>query len=101
MGVFLLVSPLGSLLQQTGWVARIVLLLLLVFSLISWALIFQKLRLFVRINRQTALLLQNFRASRSLPEPRSLGATDSPLEAVYLAGYRELQSQIGGANPHG
>ena len=94
-------GQLGNLLQQTGWVARIVLLMLLVFSLISWALIFQKLRLFGHINRQTARLLRNFRAGRALPEPRSLGAEASPLEAVYAAGYRELQNQLAGANPHG
>ncbi len=75
--------------------------MLLVFSLISWALIFQKLRLFGRINRQNARLLQNFRTSRGLPEPRTLGAPDSPLEAVYTAGYRELHGQLAAANPHG
>jgi biopolymer transport protein TolQ len=99
--VLLLVGQLGNLLQQTGWVARIVLAILFIFSLISWALIFQKLLLFGHINRQTARLLQNFRASKALPEPRSLGAPGSPLEAVYAAGYRELQNQIAGANPHG
>lgn len=75
--------------------------MLLVFSLISWALIFQKLSLFGRINRQNARLLQNFRTSRGLPEPRTLGAPDSPLEAVYAAGYRELHGQLLAANPHG
>jgi len=100
--VLLLVGQLGNLLQQTGWVARIVLAILLIFSLISWALIFQKLLLFGHINRQTARLLRNFRASKALPEPRSLGvAPGSPLEEVYAAGYRELQNQLAGANPHG
>ena len=75
--------------------------MLLVFSLISWALIFQKLGRFGRINRQTARALQNFRASKGLPEPGSLGAAGSPLQAVYAAGYRELQSQLAAANPHG
>jgi len=95
------VGQLGNLLQQTGWVARIVLAILFIFSLISWALIFQKLLLFGYINRQTARLLRNFRASKALPEPRSLGAPGSPLEEVYAAGYRELQNQLAGANPHG
>jgi biopolymer transport protein TolQ len=101
LGILLLAGQLGNLLQQTGWVARIVLILLLFFSLISWALIFQKLRLFARIDRQTDRLLQIFRATKGLPEPRSLGAAGSPLETVYAAGYRELQSQLAGANPHG
>ncbi|MGH8650590.1 MAG: MotA/TolQ/ExbB proton channel family protein, partial [Burkholderiales bacterium] len=29
-----------------------------------------------------------------------LGASGSPIEVVYSAGYRELHSQIAGANPH-
>ncbi len=91
----------GNLLQQTGWVARVVLIVLLLFSLFSWALIFQKLRLFGQIERQTARFLQTFRANRGLPEPRSLGSSGSPLELVYVAGYRELQSQLAVSNPHG
>jgi biopolymer transport protein TolQ len=83
-------------------VARAVLLLLLFFSLFSWALIFQKLRLFSRIERQTTAFLRTFRATRSLPDPRSVAGLGSPLESLYAAGYRELSSQLSasGGNPH-
>jgi len=74
--------------------------MLLVFSVISWALIFQKLRLFGQINRRTSRALHSFRAARGLPEPRTLGTTGSPVEVVYAAGYRELRSQLAAANPH-
>jgi biopolymer transport protein TolQ len=94
-------SQLGNLVQQTGWVARIVLLVQLGFSLFSWALIFQKWRLFARVEQQTARFLHAFRVSRGLPEPKSFAATGSPLDAIYAAGFRELQSQLTGANPHG
>ncbi len=93
-------SQLGQLLQQTGWVARIVLLILLLFSLLSWAILFQKFRLFSRMRRQTDKFLQTFRSSSKLLEPNvllSVGA-GSPLVNVYTAGYRELASQVGG-NP--
>lgn len=98
--MLLLAGQLGRLLEQTGWVARVVLLLLLFFSLFSWALIFQKSHIFGNIDRQTARFLRNFRASRSLPEPRTLGTSGSPMENVYAAGYRELQSQRAANNPH-
>ena len=68
--------------------------ILLFFSLFSWALILQKLSLFGRLKRRTARFLRAFRATRGLPEPRAVGATGSPLEAVYAAGYRELASQL-------
>jgi biopolymer transport protein TolQ len=94
-------GELNALIQQTGWVARVVLGMLLFFSLFSWALIFQKLALFSRINRQTALFLRIFRANRTLPDPRQMGAGGSPLETVYAAGFREIESQVRSANPHG
>jgi biopolymer transport protein TolQ len=95
----LLTGQLGNMLAQTGWVARIVLLLLLIFSVVSWALIFQKLGVFGRVNRQTDQFLQVFRASRGLADPKALSALGSPLAALYRAGYRELQSQLGAGNP--
>lgn len=97
----LFVGQLGALLEQTGWVARVVLAMLLFFSLFSWALIFQKSRMFSRINQQTSLFLRIFRANKILPDPRQMGGSNSPLEAVYSAGYREVESQVRTGNPHG
>jgi biopolymer transport protein TolQ len=75
--------------------------ILLVFSLLSWALIFQKLSLFSQVADRTQRFLQLFRATKGLPEPKAIGAGGSPLENVYAAGYRELHSQLGSGNPHG
>src|ERR1700692_1106716 len=75
--------------------------MLLAFSLFSWALILQKLGMFSRINRQTALFLRIFRANRTLPDPRQMGGGGSPLESVYSAGYREIESQVRSATPNG
>jgi biopolymer transport protein TolQ len=100
--VLLLASPLGGLFEQTGWVARIVLLILLLFSLFSWAVIFEKYKLFRLVDAQTKNFLKMFRASRQLPELATLQAMapGSPLVGVYGAGYQEVQRQIGGGNPH-
>jgi len=97
----LFAGQLDTLIEQTGWVARVVLAMLLLFSLFSWALIFQKLLMFGRINRQTALFLRIFRANRTLPDPRQMGGGGSPLESVYSAGFREIESQIRTGNPPG
>ncbi len=93
-------TNIGNLLQQTGLVARIVLLILLVASVFSWAVILQKYRLFSLMRRQSQRFLQAFRASSRLLEPNVLvgPAAGSPLVSVYGAGYRELVSQVGG-NP--
>ena len=81
--------------------ARIVLAILLILSVFSWAIIFQKSSQFGRIEPQTKKFLAMFRAGRGLPDPRTLraGARGTPLVSVYEAGYRELEAQLGGGNP--
>ena len=101
LGIFLFAGQLGTLLEQTGWVSRVVLLMLLFFSLFSWALIFQKSRMFARMNQQTALFLRIFRSNKYLPDPKQMSTGGSPLESLYSAGYREMDSQLRGGNPHG
>jgi biopolymer transport protein TolQ len=106
MTLFLLASifliDLGGILANTGWVARGVLALLLLFSIISWAMILQKLGLFGRVRRQSDQFLRIFRATRGVANPQALASAGSPFASVYAAGYRELQTQIGGqpTNPH-
>src|ERR1700676_4832907 len=101
LGIFLFVGQLATLLEQTGWVARVVLGMLLAFSLFSWALIFQKSRMFSRMNHQTALFLRIFRSNKILPDPKQMGTGGSPLESLYSAGYREVESQTRTGNPTG
>src|ERR1700730_4014452 len=101
LGIFLFAGQLSTLLEQTGWVARVVLGMLLVFSLFSWALIFQKSLMFSRMNRQTALLLRIFRSNKILPDPRQMGAGRAHLESLYSAGFREIDNQLRGGNAPG
>jgi biopolymer transport protein TolQ len=84
-------------------VARIVLGILLILSVFSWAIILQKSSQFGKIEPQTKRFLQMFRAGRGLPEPNTLrvGAGGTPLVAVYQAGYRELEAQLGKGQPGG
>ena len=91
------IADLGSLITQTGWVARIVLLILLLFSIISWGMIFQKLSLFGRLRRESDQFLRIFRATRGVANPQALASAGSPFASVYAAGYRELQGQVGGS----
>ena len=95
-----LVGQLGPLLEQTGWVARIVLILLLGFSLFSWAVIFQKWRMFSLLDSHTARFLAEFRSRKKLSDPKPMSPSASPLVAVYSAGVRELESQLAETNPH-
>ena len=96
VGLLLLVQgEVWQLLAQTGLVARIVLLLLLLFSVLSWAIIFHKYRSFKTAKRESQDFLRVFRQSKKLSEIRSYCQVLklSPLSEVFLAGYREIENQ--------
>jgi len=97
-------SDLARLLMQTGWVARIVLLILLGFSILSWAVIYRKYTAFRRAREHTEKFLASFRAGSKLPEARSLAIAfpASPLAQLYAAGMNEVEAQrsAAGKNPH-
>lgn len=80
--------------------ARVILGLLLLLSVFSWALILQKFSQLGGVEAKTTKFLRMFRAGRGLSDPNTLraGVGGTPLISVYAAGYRELESQIGGAH---
>lgn len=84
-----------QLIANTQLVARIVLLILLFFSIFSWAIIFKKYRRFKTARRDSREFLRIFRQGKKLSEIRnsckSLKA--SPLAEVFLAGFREIENQ--------
>jgi len=93
--LLLYLSEIGQLLANTGVVARIVLIVLLFFSVLSWAIIFKKYRSYKAARRESREFLRIFRASKKLSEIRascqSLKAT--PLTEVFMSGYREIENQ--------
>lgn len=101
MGLLLFASPV-TLLEQTTGVARVILGILLFLSIFSWALILQKFSQLSRLDQKTARFLQMFRSGRGLADPNTLraGAGTTPLVAVYSAGYREFEAQLGTAHGH-
>jgi len=91
-----------QLLANTQLVARIVLLLLLFFSVFSWAIIIKKLGSFRAARRNSAAFLKIFHEGKKLSEIRAAckGLKGSPLVEVFLAGYREVENQVvAGGNP--
>ena len=84
-----------QLLTNTGPVARIVLLMLLAFSVLSWAIIIRKFRVFRAAQHESLEFLKVFRQSKKLSEIRAFCRTlkESPLPEVFQSGYREIESQ--------
>ena len=89
-----------QLLGEGGAIAQVVLVILLLFSLISWAVILYKFWQFSRVNRQTRTFLDVFRKSSKFSEVHAVcrTLTESPLTGLFQAGYGELNTQLRGPN---
>jgi len=85
-----------SLVARSGWVAKVVLLVLILFSIISWAIVFQKWLQVRRARAQTASFLEVFRRSSKFSEVQAVCRTlvGSPLVALFEAGYAEINAQV-------
>ncbi|MBI4446592.1 MAG: protein TolQ [Acidobacteria bacterium] len=89
-------DTLWSLVAQSGLVAQVVLLILLFFSLLSWAIIFKKVRSFREVDRQSALFYERFRTTSSLSDiyRDCQNFPMSPLAGIFKSGYEELNHQM-------
>jgi biopolymer transport protein TolQ len=81
-------------------VARVVLVILLIFSLVSWAIIIYKGIVLRRAHTQSQTFLQIFRKSSKFSEVNSvcLQLKASPLVGVFQAGYIEVNQQVRGGS---
>jgi len=89
---------LGTWVGHTGPVGRGVLVLLVVFSVISWAIILQKGVSLSRAYGQSQTFLQVFRRSSKFSEVNAICTQlkASPLVGVFQAGYLEVNQQVRG-----
>jgi biopolymer transport protein TolQ len=85
--------------SNTGLVAKIVLFILLAFSLLSWAIILSKIGLFRRASVQSGRFIRVFRKAGRLQELAAVAEQfkPSPLVSVFESAVEELKR--GGANP--
>lgn len=89
-------GEIAHLFATTGLVARIVLLILLFFSVFSWAIIFKKYGVFKNARRESLKFLKIFRQSKKLSEIKASAeqmTENAPLAGVFLGGYHEVESQ--------
>jgi biopolymer transport protein TolQ len=84
------------LVADADWLAKSVLLILLLFSAVSWAIILAKKLQFGRAERHTDTFLQVFRKSTKFSEVQSIcpSVPASPLVGIFQAGYAELNLQL-------
>ena len=98
LGLF--TSEVGNLIAETGPVAKIVLVILLFFSILSWSIILSKWSKFRRMRAQSGRFLRAFRkAAGRLQDVSSVSEQfkPSPLVSVFEGAYEEYRRQ-GGAS---
>jgi biopolymer transport protein TolQ len=90
-----------SLVARSSLLAKCVLLILILFSVVSWGVILYKLWALGRAERQSAAFLDVFRKSSKFSEVQAVckNLNDSPLVGVFQAGYAELNTQLRQATP--
>jgi biopolymer transport protein TolQ len=92
-----------ELITRATWMGRLVLAALLVFSLVSWAIILYKGLALRLAFSQSHTFLQVFRKSTKFSEVNSvcMQLRASPLVGVFQAGYHEVNQQVrgSGGNP--
>jgi len=85
-----------KLIVDSSAISKVVLLILALFSIVSWSIILYKLWAFQRSLRHSTSFLDVFRRSNKFSEVqavcRSLG--DSPLVGLFQSGYTELTAQL-------
>jgi biopolymer transport protein TolQ len=89
-----------SMVANSGLVAKAVLLLLLAFSVFSWAVIASKWSLLKRARAQSGRFIRAFRKAKAFQElaPVAEQFKPSPLVAVYEGGFNEYRRQGGVRN---
>ena len=85
-----------SLISDTTPISQAVLVILVLFSIASWAVILQKLWMFRELERETTRFLEVFRRSSKFSEVQAVCQTVSatPLVGVFQAGYAEMNAQF-------
>ena len=84
----------GEIIGEVGPLEKVVLAVLLVMSVISWAIILHKALQFRMVTGESGRFLKTYRESRrfSLVASGAKRLRQSPLGRVYLAAYQELSA---------
>ncbi len=94
-----------ALVSRSSPIAKLVLLVLILFSIASWGIILFKLWALNRAERQSSAFLDVFRRSSKFSEVHAVckNLSESPLVGIFQAGYAELNTQLrqtpGAASP--
>jgi biopolymer transport protein TolQ len=81
---------------ETGWVGKGMVIILMGFSVVSWAVILLKYQFLRRAEKESHSFLQAYRKSKNIDElfKRADESQYSPLATLFVEGYREAETII-------
>jgi biopolymer transport protein TolQ len=87
--------------RETGPAAKVVLAILLFFSVVSWIIIFAKFVRLRRVSNQSEKFVAFFRKSKRFSEVNAIASQlgETPLTTLFKAGYAELDAQVKANRP--
>ena len=96
-------AGLWQMVAEAGPMVKLVLLTLLVFSIISWAIIIYKMLLLRKVEKESRIFYDLFWEKRELPTIAGVAKNyaNTPLTALFEAVYKELKTILSGAEPSG
>ena len=85
-------GKLGTIIFSADWFAKLIFLLLLFFSIFSWGVIINRLRVFGRVKRESKQFLHTYSQKRQLSETYPVVTTLSttPLSQIFSQGYKRM-----------
>jgi biopolymer transport protein TolQ len=85
-----------GLFTESGWVGKGIVVILMGFSVISWAMILLKYQFLRRAEKESHAFLQFFRKTKNLDDllKHASSRKFSPLATLFVEGYREVDSII-------
>jgi len=94
-------SLIANLVNRSTVVAKVVIVCLALFSVVSWGVILYKLWAFQRASRQSTQFLDVFRRSNKFSEVQAVcrSLVESPLVGLFQSGYAELTAQLRQSTP--
>lgn len=86
-------SGVVGLFLESGWVGKGIVIILLGFSIVSWAIILIKYQYLRKAERESHQFMSIFRKTRTIPDLQRQAEKkkNSPLATLFLEGYREAE----------
>ena len=88
---------------HAGPVGKAVLLILMLFSIISWAIIIKKFRIFRKVKKETEKFHETYSKKGNFASIYAAGKNfkNSPVAKLFVAGYNELATSVKSSAPDG